>query len=169
METQTKVSFRINHYNDKKDMPTGDRGGFSYNLRDSCFDINISKDEDWNNSKISILAHELKHADQFIHGKISFMCNYTSTPIGAVPIYYDLRDEVEAHQREELFLDTPRFKNIIEIESYISKTYISEDNKKPITSTFNQLDDSSLREHLSSIENRYNANGKFKYIVYGLK
>jgi hypothetical protein len=71
-------------------------GNFIYNTKTKQFDVNIKLDGDFSlNQK---LAHELKHAYQYLEGKLAFYIH----PIfqKAVPILYDENDEREAYRRQ---------------------------------------------------------------------
>ena len=72
-------------------------GNFMYNIKTGEFDVNISDRGDF--STMGKLAHELKHADQYMDGKLGFDLHKT----GAYLIGYDLRDEIEAFDRQGLF------------------------------------------------------------------
>ena len=75
-------------------------GNFIYNKETGEFDVNIADYGDF--STMGKIAHELKHADQYMDGKIGFdLRGNTVTPFA-----YDYRDEVEAFERQGLFGNT---------------------------------------------------------------
>ena len=76
-------------------------GNFKYNTSTGQFDINIDDDGIWTN--IEKLSHELKHADQFLNRKLSFLIDTK----GYATIYnYSLDDELEAYNRQGMFGNT---------------------------------------------------------------
>lgn len=76
-------------------------GNFIYNKETGQFDVNISNYGDFNTD--GKLAHELKHAYQYLEGKLGFdISKKNNIPIVA----YDINDEYEAYNRQALFGET---------------------------------------------------------------
>jgi len=71
-------------------------GNFSYNVTTGEFDINIDDHGDYSTDEK--LAHELTHAGQYMDGKLGFDVIKTMVR----QIAYDLRDEIEAYERQGL-------------------------------------------------------------------
>ena len=70
-------------------------------METSQFDINIIDDNAWTN--IEKISHELKHADQYLNRKLSFVINSS----GRIFIdNYSRDDELEAFERQGLFGNT---------------------------------------------------------------
>ena len=85
-------------------LQTDSRGFVSYDQDNNQFVININtwRDASTEGSDIGSFAHELKHAYQFEIGRLSFVS--TGSGITKTPGYlYDYIDEVEAHERGNLF------------------------------------------------------------------
>ena len=75
-------------------------GNFIYNKETCEFDVNIADYGDF--STMGKMAHELKHADQYMEGKIGFDLRG-----GVVNSFaYDFCDEVEAFERQGMFGNT---------------------------------------------------------------
>jgi hypothetical protein len=70
-------------------------GNISYN-KNGEIDLNLSGEKDF--SLNQVMAHELKHAFQFLHGEMDF-----KTFNGNPGQFYDLNDEIEAFQRQNFF------------------------------------------------------------------
>lgn len=84
-----------------KDITNGNGGGnFIYNKETGEFDVNISSNGEF--TTMEKLAHELKHADQYMEGKLGFDLRGDAVSIFA----YDFLDEVEAFERQGLFGNT---------------------------------------------------------------
>ena len=75
-------------------------GNFIYNKKTDEFDVNIADYGDF--STIGKIAHELKHADQYMDGKIGFDLRGNIV----TPFAYDFCDEVEAFDRQGMFGNT---------------------------------------------------------------
>lgn len=81
-------------------------GNFIYNLETNEFDVNLANYGDYNT--MEKISHELKHAFQYMDGKLGFdlrrgRVNY---------IAYDFLDEEEAFKRQGLFGNTLKFEEI---------------------------------------------------------
>ncbi|MDO8896991.1 MAG: RHS repeat-associated core domain-containing protein [Bacteroidales bacterium] len=70
-------------------------GNIRFNSTTSEIDINIGTEGDW--STTQRMAHEFKHADQFLNGELDFRAN------GSYGMFYDQTDEVAAFERQNLF------------------------------------------------------------------
>ena len=73
-------------------------GNFIYNLSTGQFDVNISNDDTW--TDMEKISHELKHADQYLNRKLTFLISVS----GIVTIEdYSVDDEIEAFNRQSMF------------------------------------------------------------------
>ena len=70
-------------------------GNFIYNKETDEFDVNIADNGDF--STIGKIAHELKHADQYMENKLGFDLQTGKK------LAYDINDEIEAFSRQGMF------------------------------------------------------------------
>ncbi len=80
-------------------------GNFKYNRETGEFDVNFGAGE-W--TDIESLSHELKHADQYMNGKLGF--DLRGDVVNCFG--YDFLDEVEAFERQGMFGKTLNFDGI---------------------------------------------------------
>ena len=96
-------------------------GNFSFNPGTGFFDINIREDRRQDYSDIEVLAHEMKHADQYEDGKLGFLVKYdrgNPTKVLSVnPIAYDIMDEIEAAKQADGMLLVPEGSLAIELQT----------------------------------------------------
>ena len=85
-------------------------GNIRFNSTSSEIDINIGTVGDWSISQR--MAHEFKHADQFLNGELDFRAN------GSYGMFYDQTDEFAAFERQNLF-DGPQVNPV----SFVSQHY----------------------------------------------
>ncbi len=85
-------------------------GNIRFNSTSSEIDINIGTEGDWSISQR--MAHEFKHADQFLNGELDFRAN------GSYGMFYDQTDEFAAFERQNLF-DGPQVNPV----SFVSQHY----------------------------------------------
>lgn len=88
---QSDETFAIFMGKNAKDIPSDANGSFNYNFKSNEFEIKVR-----NVGSIGDLAHELKHADQYMKKQLGF--SWLNGPIA-----YDQTDEIAAYARSGLF------------------------------------------------------------------
>ena len=111
-------------------------GNFIYNKETQEFDVNIADYGDFNT--MEKIAHELKHADQYMDGKLGFMIVDNQV----IPISFDFMDEREAYNRQSMFSD----KNKLFSDDFIRERYnsFSYSNKNP---SFSESEIYTMEQH----------------------
>jgi len=93
----SKIRYNVQYNDDIQD----DAGGsFAYDPKSNQFFVNLSRRKT-DFTDIEILAHELKHAEQFEDGKIGFLIDLNTLEV--TPIAYDQNDELEAAEQANIF------------------------------------------------------------------
>lgn len=137
---------------------TSDAGGgnFIYNKETGEFDVNISDYGDF--STMGKIAHELKHADQYITGELGF--DIRGNDQFGKPIAYDIYDECDAYNRQALF-EKNSISNSIIFERYknLNQTHISIDN---IRSPYNKAQMIQLNNYDYKTKNK-----SIRFIYHG--
>ena len=83
----------------------GSGGCFTYNYKTGQYDVGIGLGKS-DFSNIEIMAHELRHAEQFEDGYLGFIVELKTGKVS--PYAYDVIDEIEAAEQAELFAIQPR-------------------------------------------------------------
>lgn len=95
----------------------GTGGNLNFNKNTDEVDVNVNSLDDI----MGVIAHELKHAFQFIEGDVGLLKNGGSSSIAG----YDKFDELEAYKRQQLFTSniTLRSYSNQQINNHIDKFY----------------------------------------------
>lgn len=99
-------------------------GNFIYNKETGEFDVNIANYGDFN--IMGKMAHELKHADQYMIGELAF--DIRGDARFGKPIAYDIYDEIEAFYRQGIFGKTLSENEIYGKYNKLNQTHINMDN-----------------------------------------
>lgn len=129
-------------------------GNFIYNKETDEFDVNIIEFGDFNT--IGKIAHELKHADQYIKGDLGF--DIRGDEKFGKPIAYDINDEYEAYTRQSYFdAKTISDDEINQKYNGLNQKRISIENNTP----YNKEQIILLNTH------DFKTKGKIRYIYHG--
>ena len=129
-------------------------GNFTYNKETDEFDVNIADYGDFNT--MGKLAHELKHADQYMDGKLGF-----DLQTGKI-LAYDINDEIEAFNRQGVFGKTlsenevrnhPSYKSLLDLTSNL---------------TIDKLHNIPFNE-MKRINKLYKEHNKVRFLYHGWK
>ena len=129
-------------------------GNFIYNKETDEFDVNITDFGDFNTT--GKIAHELKHADQYIKGELGF--DIRGDEKFGKPIAYDINDEYEAYTRQSFF-DTKTISEDEINQKYkgLNQKKLSIENNTP----YNKEQIILLNTH------DFKTKGKIRYIYHG--
>ena len=146
----------------------GSGGSFMYDINTGNFNVNIKenreKTETNKYSDIEVLAHELKHAEQYENRQLGFLVIHSS---GLVSGYaYDLYDEYEAAEQALLFSpEGISYKAVKDAHSFTLSKYGGHLHHKKIDVFMQNLIDLEKSEIKPTIDER-NARDRSKTIVY---
>ena len=146
----------------------GSGGSFMYDINTGNFNVNIKenreKTETNKYSDIEVLAHELKHAEQYENRQLGFLVIHSS---GLVSGYaYDLYDEYEAAEQALLFSpEGISYKAVKDAHSFTLSKYGGHLPHKKIDVFMQNLIDLEKSEIKPTIDER-NARDRSKTIVY---
>ena len=93
--------FRINMGANNTDGDTG--GNFTYNPGEKVFEVNLSQNGEF--ATMQKMAHELKHAYQYLNGELGFTYNEHTGKVQT--LFADRNDEIAAFRRQNLFTSNP--------------------------------------------------------------
>ncbi len=133
-------------------------GNFIYNKETGEFDVNIADYGDF--STMGKIAHELKHADQYMNGEMAF--DIRGDGQFGKPIAYDIYDEYDAYKRQSFF-DKKAISNEVINDRYktLIQTRISIDN---IAIPYNKTQIIELNNHDYKTKHK-----KIRFIYHGWK